>query len=147
MYAYALQLYTLRWPMSILLNMRFRAFCMHSAGDFQVRRLVGVRLTRYAAAFTVSGHISSGRLAWIRMQRALATITPPERSAEPFCSGEYGTDVSRSIPSRLVHALKSFPSADSLLFRNILIFLSNWRLIYSANSSKMLSKTFCVFSE
>ena len=74
---------------------------MHSAGDFQARRLVGVRLTRYAATFTISGHISSGRLARIRMHRAFATITPPERSAEPFCSGAYDVDVSRSIPSRL----------------------------------------------
>jgi hypothetical protein len=37
---------------------------------------------------TISGHISSGKEALIRIQRLFAIITPPERSAEPFCSGE-----------------------------------------------------------
>ena len=34
MYAYVLQLYTLRWPISGLIVVRPRAFCRYSAGDF-----------------------------------------------------------------------------------------------------------------
>ena len=70
-----------------------------STGDFQLKCLAGVRFKRYAAALTVSGHMSSGREALMRMQRLFMTITPPERSAELFCSGEYGVDVSNSSPS------------------------------------------------
>jgi len=61
--------------------------------------LAGVWFKRYAAALTVSGHISSGNDALMRIQQLLVTISPPECSAELFCFGEYGVDVSNSSPS------------------------------------------------
>ena len=101
-YAYILHPYILRWLISGLIIVRLRAFWRLSAGDFYARRLVGVRLTRYVAAFTISGHISSGRLAWIRMQQTLAIITPLERSAEPFYSSEYSINILRLISFYLI---------------------------------------------
>jgi hypothetical protein len=53
-------------------------------GDFQSNYLHGVRLYRYLAAIVISGQRSSGKLALIRIVRALVIISPPDRSAAPF---------------------------------------------------------------
>ncbi len=58
-----------------------------SSGIFQSSYQLGVLFRTYAAAETISGHNSSGRLAWILIALALEIITPLEYSAEPFCSG------------------------------------------------------------
>ena len=57
-----------------------------SSGVFQFSCLLGDLF---------SGHNSSGSRAPMRMARALVSITPPDRSADPFCSGVYGADGSR----------------------------------------------------
>jgi hypothetical protein len=41
---------------------------------------------------TISGHRSAGKPEAIRMARALVTITPPARSAAPFCAGVAGAE-------------------------------------------------------
>src|SRR5207253_3482340 len=68
-------------------------------GVFQSSCLLGVRLVRYPAVINASGHRFSGNLASIRIARALLISVAPDRSADPFCAGVYGGEVSTVIPS------------------------------------------------
>jgi hypothetical protein len=58
-------------------------------GDFQSYILVGVRLRRYLAALTTSNHRFLGRLALIRINRALTIIICSAFFTALFCFRVY----------------------------------------------------------
>jgi hypothetical protein len=93
-------------------------------GDFQSSILVGVRLRRYPAALTTSGHRFSGRLALIRINRALTIIVCPAFFAAPFCSGVYKADFSTAYPSPLIQVVNLFLNEVSLSVRKVLTLYS-----------------------
>src|SRR5437667_12504921 len=96
--AYARQPYALRWAMCGFLltgpavSRIFACEKKISNGVFQPRPSFGVRLKRYTAASIISFHRLWGRLAASRIALALSMITPPERSAAPFCSWVRGAE-------------------------------------------------------
>ena len=99
---------TLRWVSSAHTG-HPTAMESFSKGDFQLCCFVGMQFDRYVAVRIHSGYISSGILAAIRIHLALVSSTPPERSAEPFCSGVYLAEYSIVIPNSLSHFSISLP--------------------------------------
>ena len=66
--------------------------------DFHPLLSRGVRSRRQTIQLTISFHKSYSRLAAILIARALSIITPPKRSAVPFCAQVYGAKGSNIIP-------------------------------------------------
>jgi hypothetical protein len=78
-----------------------------SYGDFYLFKYRGVRLYRYTAALTISSHSSYSKFALRRIVRALSLITPPERSAPPFCAYVSGAEGSSWIDCAVHHLATS----------------------------------------
>ena len=110
------------------------AVCIVSRGLFHSRSLLGDLLAKYPVILTASGHRSSGSCTPIRIARALVSITPPDRSAAPFCAGVYGADRSTVIPFPAVQSSKSFSkdlSPSTLMIRISWLYRLN---IHASNS-------------
>ena len=96
------------------------AICITSRGLFHPRTLLGDLLAKYPAVLAASGQRSSGSRAPIRIARALVSITPPDRSAAPFCAGIYAADFSTVMPFSAIQSSKPFPrevSPSTLMIR------------------------------
>lgn len=88
--------------------------CTISNGVFQSLRCTGIRLRRRVAYATMCGQSLCGNWLCIRSFLAVLIITPPERSARPFCSGVSGGVVVNVMPLAATSFFHSLPRPFSL---------------------------------